>query len=36
MDWGTPQRGDSRHYELDSREALGVCVSELEDALGLP
>ena len=35
MDWGTPEHGDARHYDLDSLEDLRACVSDLENALGL-
>jgi len=35
MDWGTPDGGGERHYDLDSREALNACVGDLEGALGL-
>lgn len=35
MDWGTLERGGSRHYDLDTRESLGGCVADLEKALGL-
>ena len=35
MDWGDPGNGDARHYELDSREAVSACVSDLEVAVGL-
>lgn len=35
MDWGPPNNGGGRHYDLDSREALSACVTDLEGALGL-
>ena len=35
MDWGTPDNGGERHYDLESREALNACVSDLERAVGL-
>jgi hypothetical protein len=35
MDWGTPEDGGERHYDLDSREALNACVTDLEDQIGL-
>jgi hypothetical protein len=35
MDWGTPDNGDQRLYDLDSREALSACVTDLERTIGL-
>lgn len=35
MDWGTPDQGGERHYDLDPREALRACVTDLENAVGL-
>ena len=35
MDWGTPDNGGERHYDLGTREALSACVSDLEGAVGL-
>ena len=35
MDWGTPEDGGERHYDLDSREALLACVEDLEGLVGL-
>ena len=35
MDWGTPEEGRERHYDLNSREALSACVTDLEDAVGV-
>ncbi|WP_132193902.1 MULTISPECIES: hypothetical protein [Kribbella] len=35
MEWGTPERGDARHCDIDTLEDLRACVSDLEDALGL-
>ena len=35
MDWGTPEDGGERHYDLDSREALVACVNDLEGSVGL-
>lgn len=33
MDWGTPDDGGSRHYDLESRDDLNRCVDDLEAAL---
>ena len=35
VDWGTPENGGERHYDLDSREALLGCVRDLERLVGL-
>lgn len=35
MDWGTPETGGERHYDLESREALSACVTDLEVAVGM-
>lgn len=35
MEWGTPDQGGERHYDLDSVEALDASVRDLEHALGL-
>jgi hypothetical protein len=35
MDWGTPEDGGERHYDLDSPEALLACVDDLEGLVGL-
>lgn len=35
MDWGTPEDGGERHYDLDSRDALRACVADLEAEVGL-
>ena len=35
MDWGTPENGGERHYDLASRSALSACVTDLERAVGL-
>ena len=34
MEWGTPERGGERHYDLDSSGALSACVTDLERAVG--
>lgn len=33
MDWGTPDNGGERHYDLDTRDDLSKCVDDLEAAL---
>jgi hypothetical protein len=33
MDWGTPDTGGERHYDLGSREDLSRCIDDLEAAL---
>jgi hypothetical protein len=35
MDWGTPDSGCERHYDLDSLKAMRACVTDLEEAVGL-
>ena len=35
MVWGNPEPVVFRHYDLDTRESLGACVTNLEEALGL-
>jgi hypothetical protein len=35
MDWGTPDNGGSRHYDLESRDDLNRCVDDLEAELRL-
>lgn len=35
MDWGTPDNGGTRHYDLESRRDLNRCVDELEAELRL-
>jgi hypothetical protein len=34
-DWGTPESGGQRHYDLASRDALSACITDLERAVGL-
>ncbi len=35
MDWGTPDNGGERQNDLDSRESLSACITDLEEAVGL-
>ena len=35
MDWGTPDNGGSRHYDLESRDDLNRCLDDLEAELRL-
>jgi hypothetical protein len=35
MDWGAPDQGGERHYEVPSHEDMRDCVTDLEDAVGL-